>query len=64
MNVSDSFAAILALVFSVLVFVEGTCGFITGTPVLFNIDYSVKITAGWVLVLLSVPLLTKLKKHE
>jgi hypothetical protein len=64
MNVSDSFAAILALVFSALIFVEGTYGFITGTPVLFNIDYSIKITAGWVLILLSVPLLSTLKKHE
>ncbi len=64
MNVGDSFAVILALVFSVLVFVEGTYGFITGTQVLFNIDYGVKITAGWVLLLLSVPLLAKLKKHE
>jgi len=64
MNVNDSFAGILALVFSALVFVEGTYGFITGAPVLFNIDYSVKITAGWALLLLSVPLLSTLKKHE
>jgi hypothetical protein len=64
MNVSDSFAGILALVFSALIFVEGTYGFITGTPVLFNIDYGVKITAGWVLILLPVPLLFTLKKHE
>ncbi len=64
MNVGDSFAGILALVFSALVFIEGTYSFITGTQVLFNIDYSVKITAGWILILLSVPLLAKLKKHE
>ena len=62
MNLGDSFAGILALVFSALIFVEGTYGFITGTQVLFNIDYSVKITTGWVLLLLSVPLLAKLKK--
>ena len=64
MNVGDSFAGILALVFSALVFVEGTYGFVTGTQLLFHIDYSVKILAGWTLIMLALPLLAKLKKHE
>ena len=64
MNVGDSFAGILALVFSLLMFTEGTYGFITGTQVIFNIAYSVKIATGLVLILLSLPLLANLKKRE
>ena len=64
MNVSDFGVAILALVFSALVLVEGAYDFITGTQLLFAIDYRLKTSAGWTLIILSVPLLAKLKETK
>jgi hypothetical protein len=49
---------------SALVLAEGAHYFVKGTPLLFDIDYRFKITAGWIFIILSVPLLAKLKENK
>ena len=64
MNMGDFVVAIIALVLSALILVEGSYHFVAGTPVLFDVDYRFKITAGWIFIILSVPLLAKLKENK
>ena len=64
MNMGDLLLGIIALAFSVLVLAEGAYHFVTETPLFFDVDCRFKITAGWIFIILSVPLLTKLKKNK
>jgi len=64
MNMGDFVLGIIAFVLSVLVLAEGTYHFFTGTPLLFDIDYRFTITAGCIFLLLSIPMLTKLKETK
>ena len=57
----DFVLGFIAFVLSVLVLAEGTYHFVTGTALLFDVDYRFTITAGWIFLLLSVPMLAKLK---
>lgn len=64
MDMGNFVVGILVLVLSALVLVEGSYHFVTGTPVFFDVDYRFKITAGWIFIILSVPLLAKLKENK
>lgn len=64
MDMGDFVVAIIVLVLSALILVEGSYHFVSGTPVLFDVDYRFKITAGWIFIILCVPLLAKLKENK
>jgi hypothetical protein len=64
MNIGDFVVGIIVLLLSALILVEGSYHFVSGTPVIFDADYRFKITAGWIFIILSVPLLAKLKENK
>ena len=64
MDIGDFVVGIIVLVLSALILVEGAYHFVTGTALLFDVDYRFKITAGWIFIILSVPFLAKLKENK
>jgi len=64
MNMGNFVSGIIVLVLSALILAEGAYHFATGTPLFFDVDYRFKITAGWIFIILSVPLLAKLKENK
>jgi len=64
MDIGELVVGIIVLVLSALILVEGSYHFVTGTPVLFDVDYRFKITAGCIFIILSLPLLAKLKENK
>ena len=64
MKLGDFIVGIVVLVLGALVLVEGAYDFVAEESVLFDVDYRFKITAGWIFVILSLPLLAKLRENK